>query len=124
MIWVRVCSQAVCITTSDEVYFNWAEGHVKPPGRLWYGWRGVTIQVYAFPNPSSPAIARHAGPSRAGARDPSPSGPVHSAAVCLPRGRGAPRDRLDAGQLSIVGGRDSEGVRGGAVAGHRRGGSV
>jgi len=32
MIWVRGCSQAVCITTLDEVYFNRAVGHVKPPG--------------------------------------------------------------------------------------------
>src|ERR1039457_4288699 len=112
MIWVRVCSQAVCITTLDEVYFNRAEGHVKTPRRLWSRWQGVTIQVYALPDPSSPAVARHAGPSRAGTRDSSPSGSVHFAPVCLPGRRGAPRNQLDAGQLSVVGGRTGEGVRG------------
>src|ERR1039457_3792418 len=86
-----------------------------PPGgfpaapAVWHRRRGVTIQVYALPYPSSPALARDAGPSRAGTRDSSASGPVHSAAVCLPGRRGAPRDRLDAGQLSIVGGRAEEG---------------
>src|ERR1039458_9878933 len=96
----------------------------SPPASSWYRWLGVTIQVYALPYPSSPAVARNAGHSRAGTRDSSASGPVHSAAVCLPGRRGAPRDRLDAGQLSVVGGRVGEGVRGGAVPGHRRGDPV
>src|ERR1035441_5844391 len=51
MILVRVCSQAGCITTIDEVYFNRAEGHVKPPARL-PGTFGGELQFRFMPFPT------------------------------------------------------------------------
>src|ERR1019366_14779 len=51
MIWVRGCSQGVCITTIDEVYFNRAEGHVKPPGRV-HGTVGGELQSRFMPFPT------------------------------------------------------------------------
>src|SRR6266567_9335008 len=90
---------------------------VRPPPR-------VTILVYAVSRPTPSAPSRHRIPAHSGPRDAPPTGPVHPAAVRL-SGRGcAPRNQLHAWKLPDVGGRDREGVRPSAGAGHQRGDPV
>ena len=111
MIWVRVWSQAVCITSLDENYSNRGTSLVKPPFR--HSRLGHALQSWVMPFPIHRLRRLRATESlRSLVRETHlRSGAVHPAAVRLPgRGR-TPRNRRHARQLPDVHRRTGAGMR-------------